>query len=894
MQTLNDILNSNQYSSTYETCHGCENHCAVRCFHFANGSTFFSGNNCEKIYSNRTDSTRQGTNMFAEKYKLLFHRENCPPVLGGRGIGGGGNKLSTLNSKLSTLKIGLPRALGIYENYPFWHALFSYCGIKVMLSQLSTNTLYERGIHTVMADNICFPAKLMHGHIYNLITRGVDRIFYPYVVYEQKEDKLSANSFNCPIVSGYSDVIRSAIDPSDRHSIALDSPTISFNNSRLLTKSCCEYLTSLGVDKDTAIAAVAVAQHAQNEYKITLANRNNEVLQRAVTDHRMVILLAGHPYHIDPLIEHKISHAIADMGVDVITTDIAFNHTSSVFNEINSLSQWAYPNRIFKAAHFVGNHPYSNLHFVELTSFGCGPDAFILDEVGSLLRRYDKNLTILKIDDVNNIGSLRLRIRSLVESSESKATKYCPPNLEQFNESMATQYCPPVLGGRAEGGGGIFNSQSSTLNSQSTPIPFQTTKTFQTSDRQRTILAPYFAEGYSEFLPSLMKVAGYRLVNLPVGSQSDAEAGLKYANNDVCYPATIVIGSIMNALKSGKYDLDNTAVVITQTGGQCRASNYMALIKNALTAEGFSHVPVISFALGAGLHNTQPGFQLPIRRMARITLHTLLYADCLAKLYHSSVVRAKSEISHTDIKNLYSHYITESFSYIERRDTDGLISLLSRAVCDFSSLTDYSRRVPVIGLVGEIYVKYNNFSNKNVIPWLIEQGVEVVPPSLVGFFSTAFVNTHVNRKQNIKAVATTSRLVSDALHHYVLRTMRRYDAVCRPYPFYRPFTDIFDNARLASDIINLAADFGEGWFLPGEICHLAHSGVNNVISLQPFGCIANHVISKGIEKRLKRFYPNLNLLFLDFDSGTSEANVFNRLHFILRNTQNELKNIKNS
>ena len=888
MQTLNDILNSNQYSSTYETCPGCENHCTVRLFHFANGNTFFSGNNCEKIYSNRTDSTRQGTNMFAEKYKLLFQREKFFSILEKKNTSEGGNKFSTFNSKLSTLKIGIPRALGIYENYPFWHALFSYCGIKVVLSQPSTNTLYERGIHTVMADNICFPAKLMHGHIYNLITRGVDRIFYPYVVYEQKEDKHSANSFNCPIVSGYSDVIRSAIDPSDRHSIVLDSPTISFNNSRLLTKSCCEYLTSLGVDKDTAIAAVAVAQHAQNEYKITLANRNNEVLQRAIADHRMVILLAGRPYHIDPLIEHKISHAIADMGVDVITTDIAFNHTSSVFNEINSLSQWAYPNRIFKAAHFVGNHQYGNLHFVELTSFGCGPDAFILDEVGSLLRRYNKNLTILKIDDVNNIGSLRLRIRSLIESTESKAT----------------QYCSPVLGGRTVGGGGVSNSQfsilspkaqrPSVLNSQFTPIPFQTTKTFESSDRQRTILAPYFAEGYSEFLPSLMKVAGYRLVNLPIGSQSDAETGLKYANNDVCYPATIVIGSIMNALKSGKYDLDNTAVVITQTGGQCRASNYMALIKNALTAEGFSHVPVISFALGVGLHNTQPGFQLPIRRMARITLHTLLYADCLAKLYHASVVHIKPEISQTDIKNLYNHYITESFPYIERRDTDGLISLLSRAVNDFLFLTDFSRRVPVIGLVGEIYVKYNNFSNKNVIPWLIAQGVEVVPPSLVGFFSTAFVNTHIYRKQNIKAVATTSRLVSDALHHYVLRTMRRYDAVCRPYPFYRPFTDIFDNARLASDIINLAADFGEGWFLPGEICHLAHSGVNNVISLQPFGCIANHIISKGIEKRLKRFYPNLNLLFLDFDSSTSEANIFNRLHFMLRNTQNELKNIKNS
>ena len=831
MQTLNDILNSNQYSTKYTTCSGCENHCTVRQFHFINGNTFYSGNNCEKIYSNKTDNSYKGTNMFTEKYKLLFFRETK-------------NKLTPQKSKL---KIGIPRALGIYENYPFWHTLFSYCGFKVVLSQPSTNKLYSNGIHTVMADNICFPAKLMHGHIFNLIKTSVDRIFYPFVVYEQQEDKLANNSYNCPIISAYSDVIRSAIAPSDRHNIALDSPTISFNNTKLLTKSCCEYLASLGVDKPTALKAIKLAQQAQNNYLEQLAIRNKQILDKAIAENRMVILLAARPYHIDPLIEHKISNAITEMGVDVITENIA-RYNSQVYTEINTISQWAYPNRIFKAAHFVGNHTYQNLHFVQLTSFGCGPDAFIIDEINSLLNRYHKNSTLLKIDDVNNIGSLRLRIRSLIESVQS-------------------QYI--------------------TKNLPSTQHPFQTTKTFEGNDRQRTILAPYFAEGYSEFLPSLMKLAGYNLVNLPIGSLTDAETGLKYANNDICYPATIVIGSIMNAIKSGKYDLNNTAIMITQTGGQCRASNYMALIKNALTTEGFTHIPVISFALGKGIKNTQPGFKFPINRLARITIHTILYADCLAKLYHSTIIRTKSTTSKDDIKKLYNHYITESFPYIERRDINGLTNLLSCAVHKFTAHTNIYQHVPTIGLVGEIYVKYNKFSNKNVINWLIEQGVEIIPPSLLEFFSTTFVNTHINRKQNIKTISTTSRIASDTLHHYILRTIRHYDKICNPHPFYRPFTNIFDNAQLASDVINLAADFGEGWFLPGEICHLAQCGVNNVISLQPFGCIANHIISKGIEKRIKQFYPKLNLLFLDFDSGTSEANIYNRLHFMLRNAQQE-------
>ena len=826
MITLDKLIQNNNYTSEFEICPGCENHCTVKLFHFQNGNTYFSGNNCEKIYSNAADGVHRGVNMFAEKYKLLFGRSQDVP-----------DKAPT---------IGIPRGLGIYENFPFWHTLFTHCGFKVVLSQVSTNRLYESGLRSIMADNICFPAKLMHGHILNLVERKVDRIFYPYVVYERKEDQHSRNSYNCPIVAGYSDVIRSSMDPAAKYGVPFDSPVITFSSASLTHKSCAAYLKTLGVPAARAKEAVDAAIKAQNEYLSALTRRAAEVLAAAEKENRMVIVLACRPYHIDPLIEHKISQAISNMGVDVITENVAAVAGADVYGELNAVTQWSYPNRIFKAAYFLGNHQYKNLHFVQLTSFGCGPDAFILDEVSAILKRFGKNQTILKIDDVNNIGSLRLRVRSLIES---------------------------------------VHASHDVISGQPTPKPFATTSVFAVKDRHRVLLAPYFAEGYSEFVTTLFKVAGYELVVLPPGTQEDAETGLKYANNEVCYPATIVIGSIMNALQSGRYNLDDVAVIMTQTGGQCRASNYLALIKNALVTAGMNDVPVISLAVGNGVNHLQPGFVIDWRKMARIVLNTILYADSLSKLFHATVVREKETGSAVA---LYKTYTDRALPLISHRNSKGLQQLIGEAAKEFALVADTERKVPVIGIVGEIYVKYNGFSNKYVVNWLEEQGVEVIMPALLNFFSTNFVNYHVQKTQHLQE-STLPLWLTDGIYKLIRTIVLKYDSACQKHPFYRPFSNIFNDAQLAQNVVNLAGDFGEGWGLPAEISHLATHGVQNVVSLQPFGCIANHIISKGIEKKIKQIYPQLSLLFLDFDSGTSEANVFNRLHFMVENCKAQLK-----
>ena len=479
---------------------------------------------------------------------------------------------------------------------------------------------------------------------------------------------------------------------------------------------------------------------------------------------------------------------------------------------------------------------------VELTSFGCGPDAFIIDEVSSILRRRNKNLTLLKIDDVNNIGSLRLRIRSLVESLR---ISQAPAGGEQ---------------------------------------PLHTTPPFGLDDRHRTLLAPYFGEGYSEYLPTLFALMGYKLENLPMAGQRDAETGLKYANNDVCYPATIVVGSIVNALQSGRYKRADTAVIITQTGGQCRATNYMALIKRALVEAGFEDIPVVSLALDDGLNNQQPGFRPIWRKIARITTYTLLYADCINKMYYAACVR---EHQSGEADRLRQHYQERALPLIAQRDCRGLTRLLRDAVKAFSRMTDTTRRVPRIGVVGEIYVKYNSFSHKHVVKWLTEQGVEVIVPSLYNFFAQSFVNHHINKTKSIQRNDLPT-VVNDALMAWVMLLAKRFDAICSDFPFYTPFSNIVRDARAASRVVNTAANFGEGWLIPAEISNLASHGVQNVISMQPFGCIANHVISKGIEKRIKELFPQMNLLFLDFDSSTADANVFNRLHFMVEHARKSM------
>lgn len=810
---LRDVLATAEFETKEMVCRGCENNCLIYKYTFANDNVFYSGNKCENIFTNAGEDRVRGRNIYPEKYDLIFDRK----------VSGNG------------LRIGIPRVLNIFENYPFWHALFEEVGMEVVLSDTSLFGEYEKGVHSVMSDNICFPAKLTHSHIYDLINKDVDRIFFPYVVFEQKENPSTVNTYNCPIVTGYSDVIKSAINPQ----IPIDSPVFSFKEEKLLRRNCTRYLLSLGVEKRLIGPAITQAIKAQSQYENEIKQRAEEIYSESGDD--LCILLAGRPYHTDPLIQHKLSEMIADMGVNVISEDILRGDKTMDFRATHYVSQWAYINRILGAAEWVGRQG-DNIHFVQMTSFGCGPDAFLLDEVKALLKLYGKSLTILKIDDVNNIGSLKLRVRSLIESLD-------------------------------------YDRDGSKLKTN-TRKEFVTTKVFTKKERKRKIIAPYFTDFASPLMNAFFKNTGYDIEILPESDTLSAEYGLKYANNEVCYPATLIIGDIIKALKSGKYDLSNTAVAMTQTGGQCRASNYLPMIKSALVEAGFEEVPVISVALGDGMTNEQTGFKINWVRHIRLAVYFVLFGDVISKFYYAALVREKEEGMADKLKDYYLELGNMAIRDYKPRK---LKSILRDAARDFNSIIE-DKDLPKVGVVGEIFLKFNSFSHKRILTWLTDRKYEVIPPMLSDFFFQAFVNMKVKHKEDTQK-NPIPEWAMDAAYSMVRKTVKSFNKIGSEFRYYIPFNDVFDLSEDAKEVISLSAQFGEGWLLPGEIVNYVKNGVNNVLSLQPFGCIANHVVSRGVEKKIKALYPKLNLLSLDFDSGVSDVNVINRLHLMTDNIQ---------
>ncbi len=797
-------------------CKGCDNACAVTRFDFSNGGSFYSGNRCEKIFGAKGQDRREKGVDFADfKYRLLFDRDLSP-------------------HKAPEFTVGIPRCLNFYENFAFWHAFFVHCGINVTLSSGSTMAMSDAAKGSIMSDNICFPAKLANGHVLDLVNRGVDRIFYPLVMYEQNEFQQVLNTFNCPIVSSYTDVIDSSLDLGARKGIPLDKPVITFRDEPLLTRACVSYLRPLGIAGSRIKSAVKKGLAAQQAYKNAVRQKAARLISRADAEQRLLVVMSGRPYHIDPLINQKIPQILSGFGVDFITEDAVPDTGENTFDTLQVLSQWAYPNRLYHAASWVARQP-DHIQMIQLNSFGCGPDAVAMEENRQILEAGAKNYTLIKVDDIAATGSVRLRIRSMVESLLRRSHK---------------------------------NSRK--------PMVRKTTPGFGKKDRSRRIIAPFFADDYSGYLPAVFQTAGYRFEILPPPDRLSVEVGLRYAGNDICYPAVLVTGDIIKALTSGQYDLEQIAVGITQTGGQCRASSYLSLIRKAMVAAGFDHVPVLSVTSARGMTH-QPGFDINWLKMIKLLFVTTMYADCIAKMYYATAVR---EVHKGTAGYLKKHYIAAAQPCILTKDYDRLFSLLDEAVSDFNQLDVHDRVAGKIGIVGEIYIKYNGFGNQFLADFLMENQIEPVIPPILDYFIQDFVNYRENIRAHIR-----HRKISDMLGQFIETFLNTYHKKINQrfarFRFYAPFHDIRRVAEKAGRILSLVNQFGEGWLIPGEIACLAEDGINNVISVQPFGCIANHIVSKGVEKRIKTLYPDMNLLYLDFDAGTSEVNIRNRLYFMV-------------
>ncbi len=803
-------------------CGGCENRCSVMKLTFANGNRFFTGNRCERHFSNSAKTKNRGNNLIAQKLRLLFDRQVEPE----------GNPILTF---------GIPRCLNMYEDFPFWSAFLTACGFKVVISSQSNFKLFEKGASTVMSENICFPAKLAHGHIFDLLERKVDRIFYPIVVHERKEYQDVLNSFNCPVVTGYPDVVKSAIDPEGKYGIPVDTPAVSFRDDEFLKKQLYIFFRQFGIDYRTVVKGLKQGLAAQKEFKKELRAMAASLIKEAEKKGRIIVVLAGRPYHIDPLINHGIPELLTSMGVDVISEDAVPADRDQSLTGVDVLTQWTYTNRLYAAAGWAGKNNHREL--VHLISFGCGPDAVSADEVRDILKRYGKIYTSIKMDEISNLGAVRIRLRSMLEAVRENA-----------NRSLCAKH------GKKK-----------------------TNRVFMPEDRDRTLIAPYFSPFYSPLLPAVFKPLGYKLDVLPPQDKASVELGLKNINNDMCYPAVLVAGDLIKAFQSGKYDPKKTSIILTQTGGQCRASSYVSLIRRGLTDAGLEDVPII--AISNDDINPQPGFIIDKKELIKRMALGIIFTDPLTQMYLTTVVR---EENRGTSKALHAKYLSAMETGIESADYRYLLNLLEKAVTDFNSIKVSVRPVPRIGVVGEIFVKYNFFSNGNIIEWLSEQGVEVVLPCLQNFFIRRFVNEDFDQKAFFK------HSIVDSLKHKLIYIYTRYhlfqiESIMQQFRFYRKPFNLKDLAEITGEVVSLANQFGEGWLLTAEMIAMLNEGIGNIVCLQPFGCISNHITGRGMEKKLKEMFPHLNLLPLDMDAGASEVNILNRLHFMIIAAREEME-----
>ena len=358
---------------------------------FNDGHKFISGNRCEKGAGIKR--TTEDLNLYEYKYKHLLETAEQKPV--GK----------------AKAKVGLPLALGIYEQLPFWSRFFTELGFEVVISEESTRKTYYKGQNTIPSDTVCYPAKLAHGHIISLLERGADFIFYPCESYNV-DDGESDNHYNCPVVAYYPELLKANIPQlNDKNFLC---PHIDLNLPKHFAEASSKALAAYGINKKEAAEAYTKARAALDTYMSDIEKEGDRITARARELDMPIIVIAGRPYHLDPEINHGIHKLISSLGLAVITEDSVFRYGHTP--KLDVLNQWTYHSRLYKAAQYVTTQP--DMQLVQLVSFGCGIDAITTDEVRSILEGGGKLYTQLKIDEINNLGAAKIRIRSLVAAME--------------------------------------------------------------------------------------------------------------------------------------------------------------------------------------------------------------------------------------------------------------------------------------------------------------------------------------------------------------------------------------------------------------------------------------------------------------------------------------------
>lgn len=808
-------------------CGVCENRCSMTVNRFSDGRRFISGNRCEKGLGNKK-VINELPNLYDYKYERVFDYtplENAP--LG---------------------EIGIPRALNMFENYPLWFTFLTELGFSVILSEPSSKSLLEQGLDTLPSDTVCYPAKLVHGHIVDLINKGVKKIFYPCVPYEHPEFEDSQNNFNCPIVTSYPELIRNNIDALKENGIDYIQPFLSLEDKSKLAKRLIEVFSFLGIKSKDIRLALDKAWQEQEQFDHDIRQKGEEALEYLEETGKQGIVLSGRPYHIDPEIHHGIPQIITTLGFAVLTEDSISHLSGSLKTPLRIVDQWTYHGRVYRAANIVVQN--RNLNLIQLNSFGCGLDSVVVDQVQEQLEAADKIYTSIKIDEVNNLGAARIRIRSLKAAIEERQSPEIQEKIVHFH--------PPKYKRN----------------------PF--TKEMKAG---YTIIAPQMSPIHFQFFEPSLNACGYNLKVLQETNAQTIDEGLRYVNNDACYPSIIIIGQILAALKSGEYDLEKTAVMISQTGGGCRATNYMSYLQKALHDAGFPDIPIVSLnALGMEKNS---GFKLSLPLLNRLMM-SVVYGDLfLQTLYRT---RPYEKVPNS-ANELYEKWVERCKQSLYKADFKTFKQNIYGIVKEFDELPLLDIQKPRIALVGEILVKYHPTANNGIVDIIESEGCEAIMPGMMEFLLYCAYDYDFNHEYLSKSrlSALAGNLAIKAMEFY-RKDLRK--ALAQSHRFTPPHR-IDELAFGAAPILSRGNQTGEGWFLTAEMVDLVEQGIDNIVCMQPFACMPNHITGKGVIKALKDIYPQANITAIDYDPGASEVNQLNRIKLMISVAfQNSEKNQK--
>ena len=811
---------------THTRCNGCENHCLLTINKFSNGKRYVSGNRCEKG-AGIVSENQKLPNIMKYKFERLF---NYAP-------------LSEEEATRGT--IGIPRVLNMYEDYPFWFTFLTKLGFRVILSEKSTRSTYEKGMESMPSESVCYPAKLSHGHIVSLIQSGINTIFYPCVPYSRKEFEKADNKYNCPIVISYSEVLKNNVEELKDKNVKFMNPFLPFEK-KALAKRILE-LPEFKEYNFTKKELLEAAEAAENEYqkcKSDIRKKGEETIEYMNKNNLRGIVLAGRPYHADPEVNHGIDTLITSLGLCVLTED-SVSHLAKLEKDLRVVNQWVFHSRLYAAAEFVGSH--DNLELVQLNSFGCGVDAVTTDQVEEILSSYEKMYTLIKIDEINNLGAVRIRIRSLLASMNKRLA-----NKREKSDNLG--------------------------NYELHRVPF--TKEMK---KDYTILVPQMLPIHFEFVTRAVAADGYKVEYLRDCTQHTVETGLKYVNNDACYPSILTTGQFIEALQSGKYDVNKTAIIMSQTGGGCRATNYIGFIRKALKDAGFPNVPVISFNL-VGMEKN-PGFKLSLPMLERL-IKAVILGDLLQKMLTKN--RAY-EIHKGETQKLFNEWMEKGKKLVDKSTNKEFKKAIYDIVNDFENIElDTSIKKPKVGIVGEVLIKYHPFGNNFVADLLEKEGAEVILPDFMGFVK--FMATHkITFNSLLKVDKTKADISKVAIKLIGILEKDMKVALSNSKKGYLPVCDIWHLEDKVKDVLSIGNQTGEGWFLTAEMIEYIENGIPNIICVQPFACLPNHVVGKGVIKTIRNMFPNANIAPVDYDPGASETNQANRIKLMMTVAKDNLQ-----